>query len=160
MLGVTLICVGKMKEKYYIDAFEEYRKRLGAFCRFELIELPEQRLGDAPSEKEIGAALKKEAGEIRKRIPAGAAVVAMCVEGMQKSSPELAAQFSAWAGAGISRLCFLVGGSFGLDETLKADADLRLSVSKMTFPHHLFRVMLAEQIYRAFSISEGSRYHK
>lgn len=160
MLGVTLICVGKMKEKHLISAFEEYRKRLGAFCRFELVELPEQRLSDNPSAKEIETALNKEAAEIRKHIPAGAAVVAMCVEGTQKSSPELAAQISAWANAGVSRLCFLVGGSFGMSEEVKRGAALRLSVSKMTFPHHLFRVMLAEQIYRAFTILEGSRYHK
>lgn len=160
MLGVTLICVGKMKEKHYISAFEEYRKRLGAYCRFELVELPEQRLSENPSEKEISIALNREAAEIEKHIPAGAVVIAMCVEGTQKSSPELADRFSAWANAGVSRLCFLVGGSFGLSESLKQSAALRLSVSKMTFPHHLFRVMLAEQIYRAFSILEGSRYHK
>ena len=160
MLGVTLICVGKMKEKHYVSAFEEYRKRLGAFCRFELIEIPEQRLSEDPSEKEIAAALDKEAAEIEKKLPSGAAVVAMCVEGTQKSSPELAAQLQNWANAGVSRVCFLVGGSFGMSERIKARADLRLSVSKMTFPHHLFRVMLAEQIYRAFAINEGSRYHK
>lgn len=160
MLGVSLICVGKMKEKHYISAFEEYQKRLGAFCRFELIEIPEQRLSEDPSEKEIAAALEKEAAEIEKRIPNNAALVAMCVEGTQKSSPELAAQLQLWANSGISRLCFVVGGSFGMSERIKAKADLRLSVSKMTFPHHLFRVMLAEQIYRAFAINEGSRYHK
>ena len=160
MLGVTLICVGKMKEKHYVSAFEEYQKRLGAFCRFELIEIPEQRLSENPSEKEIAAALDKEAAEIEKKLPSGAAVVAMCVEGTQKSSPELAQQLQNWANAGVSRVCFLVGGSFGMSERIKARADLRLSVSKMTFPHHLFRVMLAEQIYRAFAINEGSRYHK
>lgn len=160
MLCVTLVCVGRLKERHYIAAFEEYRKRLGAFCRFELIELQEQRLGDDPSEKEIAAALEKEAAEIEKKIPSGAKTVAMCVEGTQKSSPELAKQIQTWANVGVSRVCFLVGGSFGLDERVKAKADLRLSVSKMTFPHHLFRVMLAEQIYRAFTIQEGSRYHK
>ena len=160
MLCVTLICVGKMKEPHYIDAFQEYRKRLGALCRFELTEIPEQRLGEDPSEKEIAAALEKEAAEIEKKLPSGAKVVAMCVEGAQKSSPELALQLQAWANAGVSRVCFLIGGSFGLAERIKEKADLRLSVSKMTFPHHLFRVMLAEQIYRAFTILEGTRYHK
>ena len=160
MLGVTLICVGKMKEKHYISAFEEYQKRLSAFCRFELIEIQEQRLPEDPSEKEIAAALEKEAAEIEKKIPSGAALIAMCVEGTQKSSQELARQLQTWANAGVSRVCFLVGGSFGMSERIKAKADLRLSVSKMTFPHHLFRVMLAEQIYRAFAINEGSRYHK
>ena len=160
MLSVTVICVGKLKEKHYIAAVEEYQKRLGAFCRFELIELPEQRLSEDPSEKEIAAALEKEAAEIEKKIPSGAAVIAMCVEGTQKSSPELAAQLQQWANGGRNKLCFLVGGSFGMSERIKEKADLKLSVSKMTFPHHLFRVMLAEQIYRAFTILEGSRYHK
>ena len=149
-----------MKEKYYTDAFAEYKKRLGAFCRFEVEELTEQRLSENPSEKEIAAALDKEAAEIEKRIPAGAAVIAMCVEGREMSSPALAKQLQGWTNAGKSRLCFIVGGSCGLSEKIKARADLRLSVSPMTFPHHLFRVMLAEQIYRAFTILEGSRYHK
>ena len=160
MLSVTLICVGKMKERHYLDAFAEYEKRLGAYCRFTLAEIPEQRLSDEPGAREIAAALEKEAAEVEKRIPAGATVVAMCVEGQQLSSPDLARQLTAWTNAGCSRLCFLVGGSFGLSESLKARADLRMSVSKMTFPHHLFRVMLAEQIYRAFTILAGSRYHK
>ena len=149
-----------MKEKYYTDAFAEYKKRLGAFCRFEVEELTEQRLSENPSEKEIAAALDKEAAEIEKRIPVGAAVVAMCVEGKEMSSPALAKQLQSWTNAGKSRLCFIVGGSCGLSEKIKARADLRLSVSPRTFPHHLFRVMLAEQIYRAFTILEGSRYHK
>lgn len=160
MFSVTLICVGKMKEKFYISAFEEYQKRLGAFCRFELIEIQEQRLSENPAEKEIRTALGKEAAEIEKHIPAGAVVIAMCVEGIQKSSPELADQLKSWANHGCNKACFIVGGSFGLSDEIKQKADLRLSVSKMTFPHHLFRVMLAEQIYRAFSILEGSRYHK
>ena len=160
MLTVKLICVGKLKERYYADAFAEYRKRLGAFCRFAAEELPEQRLGENPSEREISAALEKEAAEIEKRIPSGAAVCAFCVEGALKSSEELARQLSAWAGAGKSTVCFLIGGSCGLAERVKQRADLRLSVSKMTFPHHLFRVMAAEQIYRAFTINEGMKYHK
>ena len=160
MLAVTLICVGKMKERHYLDAFAEYEKRLGAYCRFALVEIPEQRLSDEPGEREIAAALEKEAVQVEKHIPAGSTVVAMCVEGQQLSSQDLARQLTAWANGGCSRLCFLVGGSFGLSEGLKARADLRLSVSKMTFPHHLFRVMLAEQLYRSFTILAGSRYHK
>ena len=160
MCGVTLICVGKLKEKYYGDAFAEYQKRLGAFCRFALEEIPEQRLSEDPAEKEIAAALEKEAAEIEKRIPAGAAVIALCVEGKTMSSPALAEQMKSWMNAGKSKLCFIVGGSCGMSPRIKERADLRLSVSPMTFPHHLFRVMLAEQIYRAFTILEGSRYHK
>lgn len=160
MLTVKLICVGKLKEKFFAEAFEEYRKRLGAFCRFECTELAEQRLGDDPGPREIAAALEREAADIEKAIPSGAAVVAMCVEGRGMSSEELAAQLERWQSAGRSRVCFVVGGSFGLSERVKARADLRLSVSRMTFPHHLFRVMLAEQVYRALSISAGTRYHK
>jgi 23S rRNA (pseudouridine1915-N3)-methyltransferase len=157
---VTLLCVGKLKERYYAEAFAEYQKRLGAYCRFAALELPEQRLPDAPSEKEISASLRKEAAEIRAHIPDGAVLIALCVEGQQMSSPALAERLGRWMDAGRSRLCFVVGGSFGLSEEIKAAADLRLSFSEMTFPHHLFRVMLAEQIYRAFSISAGTRYHK
>ena len=160
MISVKLVCVGKMKEKHYISAFDEYKKRLGAFCRFELVELPEQRLGDNPSEKEIAAALDKEAAEIEKQIPSGAALCAMCIEGDMKSSAELAAQFEKWTGSGKSKFCFVIGGSFGMSSRIKTKADLRLSMSRMTFPHHLARVMVLEQIYRAFTIIEGSKYHK
>ena len=148
MLSIALVCVGKMRETYYISAFAEYAKRLGAYCRFDLVELPEQRLPERPSQKEIHAALEKEALAIRARIPKGAAVIAMCVEGKLLSA------------GGTSKVCFLVGGSFGLDEGLKREASLRLSMSPMTFPHHLARVMLAEQIYRACTINAGTQYHK
>lgn len=160
MLTVKLVSVGKMKERHYIAAFEEYRKRLGAYCRFESEELPEQRLPENPSQKEIDSALKKECALIQKRIPPRAVLVAMCVEGEGKSSPELANLIQSWADADSSTLCFVTGGSFGLSEELKRQARLRLSMSKMTFPHHLARVMLCEQLYRAFTIIEGSRYHK
>ena len=144
MLSITLVCVGKMRETYYISAFAEYAKRLGAYCRFDLVELPEQRLPERPSQKEIHAALEKEAQAIRARIPKGAAVIAMCVEGKLLSSEALARQLAGYAAGGTSKVCFLVGGSFGLDEGLKREASLRLSMSPMTFPHHLARVMLAE----------------
>jgi len=160
MLSVTLFCVGKMKEKHYIAAAEEYIKRLGGFCRFEIFELPENRLPENPSDKEIFAALQKEGAEILKRIPASAAVAAMCVEGREMPSEELSKTLEAFAGAGKSRVVFIIGGSFGLCDEVKKRADLRLSMSRMTFPHHLARVMVLEQIYRAFTISEGTKYHK
>ena len=160
MLSVTLLCVGKLKEPYFRSAVEEYQKRLGAFCRFSVEELTEQRLPEDPSEKEIAAALDREAAELARRIPEGAAVCCFCVEGKPLSSEELSAQLGRWQSGGKSRVCFVIGGSFGLSEALKRRADLRLSVSKMTFPHHLFRVMAAEQIYRAFTILEGRKYHK
>ena len=160
MLAVKLICVGRMREKFYTEAFAEYRKRLGAYCKFECVEIAEQRLGDDPTPGEIAAALEKEAAEIEKAIPADACLVALCVEGREKSSEEPAALVREREGSGRPRLCFVIGGSCGMSERVKARADLKLSMSRMTFPHHLARVMLAEQIYRAFKINEGSRYHK
>lgn len=160
MLSVRLICVGRMREKFYIEAFGEYAKRLSAYCRLEHIELAEQRLPDAPSQKEINAALEKEAAEIEKNIPDGAYLCAMCVEGKQMPSEGMAKLINRVELSGRPKLCFVIGGSFGLDESVKKRADMRLSMSEMTFPHHLARVMLAEQIYRGFKINEGSRYHK
>ena len=160
MLNVKLICVGKMREKFYIDAFEEYRKRLQAYCRLELVEITEQRLNDRPAEKEITAALEREGQEILKTVPADAYLVALCVEGKQMPSEGMAELIAARENSGKPKLCFVIGGSFGLSERVKERADLRLSMSKMTFPHHLARVMLAEQLYRGYKIKEGSRYHK
>lgn len=160
MLAVRLICVGKMRERFYIDAFNEYAKRMQGYCRLECIELTEQRLGDNPSEKEIAAALEKEAADIMKNIPQDAYVCAMCVEGSQYPSEEMGRIICQRENSGKPKLCFIIGGSFGLSDTVKKRAELRLSMSKMTFPHHLARVMLAEQIYRGFKINEGSRYHK
>lgn len=155
MPGLTFVFVGKMRERYYIDAFEEYFKRLGAYSKPELKEMPEERLPEQPSEREIAQALKREAAEIEKAVPKGAYTAALCVEGREMSSEELARALE-----GKPKLCFIVGGSFGLDESVKKRADLRLSMSKLTFPHHLARVMLAEQVYRAFTIQNGGRYHK
>ena len=160
MLSVNLLCVGKMKEPHYIAAFAEYQKRLGAYCRFTLTEIPEQRLPESPSEALIAAALEKEADEIERAIPQGAYVIALCVEGRQMTSPAFAKKLAELQCAGQSRLCLLVGGSCGLAERVKRRADLCLSMSEMTFPHHLLRVMLAEQIYRALNINAGGRYHK
>ncbi len=160
MLSVKLICVGKLKEKFYSDAVNEYKKRLGSCCRLEIEELPEQRLPDDPSPAEISAALSREASAITARVPAGALLVSMCVEGESMSSEQLSAFISQCAVSGDSRLCFVIGGSYGLHESVKAASHLRLSMSEMTFPHHLARVMLLEQIYRAFKIIDGSKYHK
>ena len=160
MLSVKLICVGKMKEKFFLDAFAEYQKRLQAYCRLELVEPTEQRLGENPSEKEIVAALEREAQEILKAVPPDAYMVALCVEGKQMPSEGMAELIRARENSGRPKLCFVIGGSFGLAPEIKARADKRLSMSEMTFPHHLARVMLIEQLYRGFKINEGSRYHK
>ena len=160
MLAVKLICVGKMRERFYSEAFAEYQKRLQSLCRLELLEIAEQRLGDAPSPREIEAALEKEGTEILRAIPADAYTVALCVEGKQMPSEGMAALIAERESSGRPKLCFVIGGSFGLSPEVKARADKMLSLSQMTFPHHLARVMLLEQIYRAYKINQGSKYHK
>lgn len=160
MQKVSIICVGKMKEKFYIEAAAEYGKRLSRFCKLEIIELPEDRLPEDPSKAQIEAALAKESEAIRAKLPSGAMIVAMCVEGKTRSSEELAALMAQSANQGGSHVVFLIGGSFGLHPSVKALAAVKLSMSPMTFPHHLARVMLLEQIYRAYQINAGSKYHK
>ena len=160
MQKVTILCVGKLKEKFYMDAAAEYVKRLSRFCKLELVELPEERLPEAPSPAQIEAALLKEAAAIRAKLPSGAALIALCVEGEPRSSEALARQMATWASQGVGHLVFLIGGSFGLHPSIKGAANLRLSMSPMTFPHHLARVMVLEQIYRAYQINAGTKYHK
>ena len=160
MLAVKFICVGRMREKFYIDAFSEYTKRLQSLCKFEIVEPVEQRLSENPSDKEVKAALDKEAQDIMKAIPNDAYVVAMCVEGKHMPSEGMGELIAARENSGKPKLRFVIGGSFGLADSVKARADMKLSMSKMTFPHHLARVMLIEQLYRGFKINEGSRYHK
>lgn len=159
MIKITVIALAKLKEKYLCEAAEEYKKRLSRYCRLETIELEPERLREKPSDSEIEAALEKEAQKIIKKIPAGAFVTALCVEGRGMSSRQfsetLAAKCSAPGG-----MVFIIGSSYGLSDSVKRMADLRLSVSEMTFPHRLFRVMLLEQIYRAFKIIEGGEYDK
>ena len=160
MLSVYILCVGKLKEKFYIEASAEYKKRLSAYCKLELLELPEERLPDKPSQAQIDAALAKEADTIRSKIPQNATVVAMCVEGKPRSSEEVAELLSDFAMSSAKHLVFVIGGSYGMHPSIKQMAKLKLSMSPMTFPHHLARVMLLEQIYRGFKINEGSAYHK
>lgn len=160
MLNIKFICVGKLRERFYIDAFNEYARRLSAYCKFECVELNETKLGDKPSDKEIENALVSESADIEKAIPKDAYVIAMCVGAKQLKSEELAQKINSLALSGRGKICFIIGGSFGMAESVKQRADMRLGMSEMTFPHHLARVMLTEQIYRSFKIIEGSRYHK
>ena len=160
MQRVTLISVGKLKERFYAEAAAEYVKRLGRYCKLTVVELPEERLPENPSPAQVEAALEKEAGAILGRLPPAATLVALCVEGRTRSSVELARLMGTWAGRGENQLVFVIGGSFGLHGSVKARAAERLSMSPMTFPHHLARVMLLEQIYRAYQINAGTRYHK
>lgn len=160
MQRVTLICVGKLKERFYAEAAAEYAKRLSRYCKLTVVELPEERLPENPSPAQIDGALEREAAAIRGRLPSSAVLIALCVEGRERSSQDLARLMETLAGRGESQLVFLIGGSFGLHGSIKAQAAERLSMSPMTFPHHLARVMLLEQIYRAYQINAGTRYHK
>ena len=147
MFSMTLICMGKLKEKFYIQASEEYKKRLGAFCDFTLLELPEVRLPENPNETQILQGLSKEAELIRAKVPKGRWLCIFAPEGKLLSSQELAGKLSELKKSGKSSVCFLIGSSFGVDAGLKRQADL-LSMSRMTFPHHLARVMALEQLAR------------
>lgn len=160
MIAVNIICIGKLKESYLRDASAEYSKRLGAFCKLNITEIQPKRLPDQPSEAEIDAALSAESKQILAKISQNSKIVAMCIEGSQMSSEQLAKQFETDAVSGTGSLSFIIGGSFGLSDEVKKRADLKLSMSKMTFPHQLARVMLLEQIYRAFQINSGGKYHK
>ena len=160
MFEITLITMGKLKEKFYISAAAEYVKRLGAYCRFQLLELPEVRLPDNPSPAEISAGLDKEAEMIFQKIPKGAWLCVMTPEGKMLSSEAFAAKLAEVKLSGKSSACFLIGSSFGMSPKVKARADFKLSMSPMTFPHHLARIMVLEQLYRAEAIQAGSKYHK
>ena len=157
-MTIQLIVIGKLKEDYLRSACAEYIKRLGRYCTFELHELDEYRLSDDPSDKEITFALAKEAEQIKRY--AKGMIVPMCIEGKQLTSPELSEKITEAGVNGQSTVTFVIGSSFGLAPEIKAMGALKLSMSKMTFPHQLARVMLLEQIYRAFQISTGGKYHK
>lgn len=160
-MNINIICVGKLKEDYLKSASAEYIKRLGAFANIGIIELEESRLSEKPSDKQISTALRAEAVCFEKFLSAHKGYnIALCIEGKMLSSTELAQKLQNVTLEGKSTVNFLIGSSFGLDESLKNACDMRLSVSKMTFPHQLFRVMLLEQIYRCFQINSGSKYHK
>ena len=160
MVSITLICLGKCKEKFYLDAVAEYEKRLKGYAQFRLLELPEHRLPDNPTPAEIAQGLQREAEAIRKAIPKGAWLCVLTPEGRTLSSPDFARLLADVKTGGKSSACFLIGSSFGIDESIKAQADFRLSMGPMTFPHHLARVMVLEQLYRAETIQAGSKYHK
>ena len=160
MFEITLLAMGKLKEKFYISAAEEYAKRLGAYCKFQLVELPEVRLPEDPSPAEIAAGLHKEAQTILSKIPKGAYLCIFTPEGKTLSSEAFAEKIAQIKLSGKSSICFLIGSSFGISPKIKAAADFKLSMGPMTFPHHLARVMVLEQIYRAEAIQAGSKYHK
>ena len=160
MFEITLIAMGKLKEKFYLSAAAEYEKRLKGYCRFQIIELPECRLPETPSDSEISAGLDKEAELILTKIPKGAWFCIFTPEGKLLSSESLADKLKNVKNSGKSSACFLIGSSFGIAPIIKSKADFQLSMSPMTFPHHLARIMVLEQLYRAESIQSGSKYHK
>ena len=160
MIRVTLIVLGKLKEKYLRDACLEYEKRLNAFCKLEIIELTPVKLPENPSEQQIVDALEKEAVEIQKRIPSSSKVYSLCIEGKMFSSEQLASEFQKSAVSGSGNITMIIGSSFGLSQKIKNLSDVKLSMSPMTFPHQLARVMVLEQLYRVFQINAGGKYHK
>ena len=159
MLGISIICVGKLKESYLRQAIEEYSKRMKPLCKLSIIELPEERVGDNPSDAEIRHTVTAESDRILSKVGKGDYVIAMCVEGKNISSEELSEKLEEISMT-HSTVDLIIGGSWGLSDTLKQRADFKLSMGKMTFPHQLFRLMLLEQLYRAFQISKGTKYHK
>lgn len=159
MLNVNIICVGSIKERFFNDALNEYKKRLQRYCKFNIIELNEEKITDQETQAQIDKTLLKEGERILSKISKSDYVIAMCIEGKQLSSEELSQKLSDISMTS-GTVDFIIGGSWGLSSDVKSRADFKLSVSKMTFPHQLFRVMLSEQIYRAFTITANAKYHK
>ena len=160
MFDITLIVMGKLKEKFYLSAAEEYQKRLKGYCSFKIVELPEHRLPEDPSPAEIQTGLDKEAELIFAKIPKNSWLCIFTPEGKILSSAEFAGKLADVKNCGKSSACFLIGSSFGISQKVKDKADFKLSMGKMTFPHHLARIMVLEQLYRAEAIQAGSKYHK
>lgn len=160
MLSIQILCVGKLKEQWWRDACAEYAKRLAAFCKFRIDEVDEARVPERASAAQIDEALREEGRRLLDRIPGGSRAAALCIEGRELSSPALAAWMESAAVSGSSSLTFIIGGSWGLSPEVKQRCSSRISMSPMTFPHQLARVMLCEQIYRACQINAGGKYHK
>ena len=159
MVGVKFITLGTLKEQYLREAAAEYEKRLSAFCKIQIIQLKEEKLPDSPTDGEIEKALEREAEKVMAEIPPRAYKVAMCVEGKQLSSEELAQKLGEISER-YGDVCFIIGSSHGLSDKVKKACDARISVSKLTFPHQLMRVLLFEAVYRGFNILKGTKYHK
>lgn len=160
MRSIAVACVGRLKEAWLRDACSEYAKRIGGFCRFSVVEAEEERLPDRPSPAQIEAGIAAEGKRLLSKAGPGGVRIAMCIEGKSMSSASLASCLDGLAVRGRGDVTFYIGGSWGLSNEVKSAADLRLSMSEMTFPHQLARVMLLEQIYRALQISSGGKYHK
>lgn len=160
MIKITIITVGKLKEKYFKEAIEEYKTRLLRYASLSFIELKDEAVPEKLSETEKELILKKEGERIKEKLPQNSYVITLCVEGKQLSSEEFSKLIEEKTLSGVSHITFIIGGSLGLSDEIKALSDYKLSFSKMTFPHRLMKVILLEQTYRAFTITEGKTYHK
>lgn len=159
-MKITILCVGKIKEKFYRDAIAEYEKRLSRYCKFEVIEVADEKTPDHASENMELLIKEKEAERMEKYLKEGAYVIALAIEGKQLDSVELSEKIESLGTSGTSHIIFVIGGSLGLSERILKRADYKLSFSKMTFPHQLMRVILSEQIYRSYRIMNHEPYHK
>jgi len=159
-LNIIVIAVGKIKEKFYVQAIAEYTKRLSRYCNLTTIEVPDEKAPENLSNADMLNIIDKEGKKIIARIPSGATVITLEIEGKQMTSVDFSKEIESFALKGQSQLCFIIGGSLGLSQEIKNISQLKLSFSKMTFPHQLFRVMLLEQIYRGFRILKNEPYHK
>ena len=158
-MKITIACVGKIKEKYLTAGIDEFTKRLTPFCKLETVAINEEKMPDNPSPAEKEQVLAKETNRLLAIIPENSYVILLDVIGKQLSSPELANKIDALALNGNSHITFVIGGAFGYTDALRKRADFALSFSKMTFTHQMIRLLLIEQIYRAFKISRGEKYH-
>ena len=160
MLQINILYVGNIKDKFFEQAVAEYEKRLSGLCKIRNIELKEEKPPDNPTDSEIALIIKKEGERLLENLPKKGFKIALCVEGTQISSEELAKKIESVTVSGDSEITFIIGGAFGMDERVKKAANYRLSISKMTFTHRMMRVILTEQIYRALNILSGGHYHK
>ena len=159
-MKITVLCVGKVKEKFFTDAIKEYSKRLSRYCKLEIVEVADEKTPDGASELVVSQIKEKEAERMEKYLPDSAYVIALAIEGKKLTSEKLAEKIDSLGISGTSHLVFLIGGSLGMSERLLKRADYLLSFSDMTFPHQLMRVILLEQIYRSYRIIHGEPYHK
>lgn len=159
-MKITVLCVGKVKEKFYRDAIDEFSKRLSRYCKMEILEVADEKTQEQASEVEIRLVKEKEGERILKNIKEDAYVITLCIDGKQLDSEELSAKMEKLGVQGVSHIYFVIGGSLGLADEVIKRADFKLSFSKMTFPHQLMRVILLEQIYRGYRIMNNEPYHK
>ena len=159
-MKITVLCVGKVKEKFFTDAIKEYSKRLSRYCKLEIVEVADEKTPEGASELVVSQIKEKEAERMEKYLPDSAYVIALAIEGKKLTSEKLAEKIDSLGISGTSHLVFLIGGSLGMSDRLLKRADYLLSFSDMTFPHQLMRVILLEQVYRSYRIIHGEPYHK